>query len=73
MDKKTKRLGNRATKAELRDAHRVKMEMKRILNAHNREDYATKEHIFANLSVNHEYYGDTPSEHSRRKNGEIID
>jgi hypothetical protein len=69
MDNKTKRLGNRATKSDLRDAHRVKMEAKQIVNDHNARDAGyNKRHTFANLSVNHEYYGDTPQEHEARKN-----
>lgn len=69
MDKKTKRLGNGATKRDLIDAHRIKMEMKKILNDHNSKTYATREHIFANLSKNHPHYGDTPRENADRKLG----
>ena len=72
MNEKNKRLGNQATKRELRDAHRVKMEAKRIINDYNTKAYATREYILANISKNHEHYGDTPSEHERRKNGEEI-
>jgi hypothetical protein len=69
MDKKTKRLGNRAIKADIRDAHRVKMMAKRIINDHNAKEAGwNKDHTFANLSVNHEHYGDTPQEHEARKN-----
>lgn len=70
--KKCKKLGNSATRAELREAHRIKMEMKRIIQEHNhKEALDYKDYVLANLSKNHEFYGDTPVEHERRKNGTL--
>ena len=54
-----------ASAQEKRDMHRIKMEMKRILRAQMQPD--VKPHILANISRNHEHYGDTPIEHERRK------
>jgi len=68
MDKKCKKLGNRATKADRADAHRIKMGMKQALREHyGREALDNKEWIYANLSRNHEHFGDTPSENEARK------
>lgn len=70
-DKKPcKRPGKGVTKEMLRDAHKVKMEAKKILNAHNRDLYRTNEYIMANLSVNHPNFGDTPQEDEKRKRSE---
>lgn len=71
---KCKKLGNAATKRERAEAHRVKMEMKKVLREHRREEALENRRgdwILANISQNHEYYGDTPSEHEKRKNGII--
>lgn len=65
---KTKKLGNSATQRELKEAHCVKMEMKRMMRDHNSKKYANRDHVFANISQNHEHYGDTPREHEARKN-----
>jgi hypothetical protein len=66
---KCKRLGNHSTKAERAEAHRVEMEMRRA-----KYELAAKEladdtpWVLANLSRDHEHFGDTPSEHEKRKN-----
>ena len=63
MDRKCAKLGNRATKRERLAAHRAKLEMKQ------RDDFVeVHPHVFANISKNHEHYGDTPAEHEQRKN-----
>lgn len=67
MNKKCKKLGIAASKREQIDAHRVKMEMKKALREHNNERYKSSEYVLANISVNHEFYGDTPAEHEARK------
>jgi len=67
MDKKTKRLGNRATKRERVQAHQDKMEMKRAINAVNTQYSGTRDYTLANLSRNHPRYGDTPAQDSTRK------
>lgn len=70
--KKCNRLGNIATKGDLREAHRIKMEMKKLMREHNSTQLlAEKEWIYANLSKEHEFYGDTPAEHEQRKNGTL--
>ena len=69
MNKKNKRLGNSATKKDLMEAHRIKMEFKKLMNEHNRKQLRPTPNIFANISKNHEHYGDTPTEHEKRKNG----
>lgn len=67
--KKCKKLGNNATQKELTEAHRVKMEMKILQNEHNSKHVLENpEWIYANISKHHEYYGDTPTQHERRKN-----
>lgn len=67
---KCKKLGNHATKRERAEAHRVKMEMKTLVHAHRHKEATTgaQPWIFANISKNHEHYGDTPAEHEKRKN-----
>ncbi len=67
MNNKCKRLGNRATKAELREAHRVKMMAKEIVREHNSKEYGSREYVLANISQHHEHYGDKPQEHEARK------
>jgi hypothetical protein len=68
VNKKCKRLGNTATKKELAEAHRIKMEMKILMNEHNRKQLIDNpEWIYANISKHHEHYGDTPKEHEKRK------
>lgn len=69
---KCKKLGNHATKRERAEAHRAKMEIKRIEYETMREDLMTgpQPWVFANLSRDHEFYGDTPREHEERKRAE---
>ena len=68
MDKKCKKLGTRATKKERLEEHRAKMEMKRAFNEHLCEQLANEPRwTLANLSKEHEHYGDTPADHEKRK------
>lgn len=59
-------LPNTATKQEIKDAHKIELAARKILRERYRK-MLPKRHIFANLSKNHPFYGDTPSEHERRK------
>ena len=63
-----KRLDSTATRQERSDAHKVKMLARKLVNNHNTERYKNTDHIFANLGQNHPQYGDTPTEHEKRKN-----
>ena len=67
MDKKCKKLGVGASKVELKEAHRIKMEIKEKMWEHNYGKQGSKEHVFANISKNHEFWGDTPTENEKRK------
>lgn len=59
--KTCKRFGRgEVDKQTLRDAHRIKMEMKNILREQRRP--RTKPHILANISRHHTNYGETPIE-----------
>lgn len=57
------------SKKELQQQHAAKMQIKKERRNQDR-DYVMRyrEHIFANLSKNHSHYGETPSEHDKRKN-----
>lgn len=55
------------TERERKESHRVKMEMKEAKRKRI-ADSLPKPFIFANISKNHEFYGDTPTEHAERKN-----
>lgn len=67
--KKCNKLGNRATKAERAEAHRMKMEMKEAMYEHRRQE-ALEEPVwlFANVGQNHPDYGLTPQAHEENKN-----
>lgn len=64
---KCEKLPSTATAQERKDAHKVKMEAKRLLNEYNRETYQDGRFILANISQWHEHYGDTPAAHEARK------
>lgn len=67
-DKKCKKLGNRATKGDRADAHRIKMEMKTALREHRSKEALDKRtYVLANISREHPCYGDTPAENEARK------
>ena len=57
---------SQATEYDRKEAHRIKMEMKQAKREH-RAAQLPPQHIFANISKNHEFYGDTPIEHEKRK------
>lgn len=72
MAKRCKRLDAFSDKRALKEAHRVKMEMKKLAREHrNSHGRSSPEWISANISKNHEHYGDTPSEHEKRKAGTL--
>lgn len=57
----------RSTKAERMEAHRLKMEMRGIKNHQNCKDLAANpEYVFANQSIHHENYNETPAEQTAR-------
>lgn len=62
---KCRKLGNRASKRDLIEAHRIELEMRRAKYAHLASGL-DKEFIFANLSPKHDEFGETPSEQTRR-------
>jgi hypothetical protein len=68
-NQKCKKLGNHATKRERAETRQAELEMRAIRRSHDLTHIQSrsKEHIFANLSVSHEHYGDTPSENFERK------
>lgn len=70
MGIKCGKLGSRATKKERYEAHRAKQQLKQALRGNVTPDYDSG-WIYANLSKNHEFYGDTPSEHEKRKLGTL--
>jgi hypothetical protein len=60
---------SRSTKAERAEEHRIRMEMRRIKNAHNSKELAdSPQFVRANLSWDHEHFADTPRDHEKRKN-----
>jgi hypothetical protein len=63
MDKKCKKLGSRATKAERYEAHRAKLEMKEAMKPTFHQE---NPHVFANQSQHHENWGETPAEQDAR-------
>lgn len=62
-----KKLGAYTDKRTLKEAHRVKMELKNKLRQDRYENQQPVEHIFANISKHHEFYGDTVAQHNNRK------
>jgi hypothetical protein len=63
-----KQSGSRVTRKMRQEEHRIKMEMKAAKNAMNQ---GREVFTFANISVNHEHFGDTPIEHTKRKLGTL--
>jgi len=63
-----KKLSRDATKEEREIAHKVEMAKRKLIREHNNQKYGQGPYILANISKNHEHYGDTPQEHERRKN-----
>lgn len=61
------KLSNKATVKERAEAHRNKMLAKQASRDLNSRRYADNGYIFANISKNHEHYGDTPVDHEKRK------
>jgi hypothetical protein len=55
------------TELERKETRRIKMELREAKNILLLAQLPTKPHIFANISKNHEFYGDTPKEHEQRK------
>lgn len=67
--KKDNKLGSLETKKRRAEEHRQKMDARREMYLfNNKEKYQPDEWIYANLSKNHEFFGDTPTEHEQRKN-----
>lgn len=64
---KCKRPSAGVNKEMLSDAHKNKMEAKRLLREHYWRQSRRGEYILANLSQHHPDYGDTPQENEARK------
>lgn len=62
--KSCKRMPKDSSAKELKEVHRIKMEMKEYMR--QRIPQSPKPHILANISVHHENYGETPQENMKR-------
>lgn len=56
--------GSRETKAERKEAHRIRMEMKKARNAMNHDE--ARPFVLANMSRNHPEFGEQPHDQARR-------
>ncbi len=66
MNKKTKKLGIAASKKELKDAHRIKMEVKAEMREYNHKRMKDDNFVLANQSVHSEHFGETPAQQAER-------
>jgi hypothetical protein len=64
--KTCKKMSRESKKKELKEVHRIKMEIKEWMRNKLHRDWPVP-HILANISRNHKHYGDTPQEHAKRK------